>query len=415
MVTDNPSGTAFPGQGPSRPRKGPFTRWPRSSDVGLAVLMFVFEVIGVLSRTVDESGEFSLSMLGDIPAVTYLLLAASSVALLWRRSQPLLVLLATLTASLVWDVIDLADGPSLAIFVSLYGVGRYIASNRTSILAVAGAMIIVAGDDLLIEDEPFSVVGLSLGLVFAAWYLGRRVRGRGEYLALVEERAAYLERERAAEARRAVDEERTRIARELHDVVAHRVSMITVQAGAAQTVVDSDPERALRAMEAVEGAGREALQELRQVVGVLRTEEEREDLVPVHGLAEIPALVAEMSKAGMDASFFSDGVPDALPAGVGLASYRIVQEALTNVLKHAGPDPNAEVRLSVDDQMLTIEVVDRGSGDRTSGEATLPGSGHGLVGMRERASLLGGSFEAGPRLGGGFRVTARLPVEWSSS
>ena len=409
MVTGATSGPAFPGEEPTRPPKGPFTRWPRSSDAALAVIVFVLEVIGILSRAVSESGDFTISMLGDVPAATYLLLAASSIALLWRKRRPLIVLLATLIAGLAWDVIGLADGPSLAILISLYGVGRYIADNRTSLLAVAAALILVVGDDL-IEGEPASAIGLSLALVFLGWYLGRRIKGRREYLALVEERAEYLERAQAAEAQRAVDEERTRIARELHDLVAHRVSMITVQAGAAQTVAASDPERAVRAMEAVEQAGREALDELRQVLGVLRPDGQSENLVPMHGLADIADLVADMQSAGMDVSLSNDGAPDRLPAGVDLASYRIVQEALTNVLKHAGPAPEAEVRLSANDQMLTIEVTDRGSG-----VSTLPGSGHGVMGMRERAALLGGTFEAGPRPGGGFRIMVCLPFERSSS
>jgi signal transduction histidine kinase len=260
----------------------------------------------------------------------------------------------------------------------------------------------------VIEGEQATIVGLSMGLVFLPWYVGRRISARRDYLGLLEERAAYLERERAAEAQRAVTRERTRIARELHDLVAHRVSMITVQAGAAQTVAATDPERAMRAMEAVEHEGREALNELRQVLGVLRAEGEPGGLVPVHGLADIPHLVAEMKRAGLDVSLTSDGAPDDLPARVDLASYRIVQEALTNVLKHAGPDPKAEVRLSTDEGMLSIEVTDRGSG-----ASILPGSGHGLAGMRERAALLGGSFEAAPRPGGGFRIMARLPMERS--
>lgn len=372
--------------------------------------MFVLEVVGILGRAVNESGDFSLSMLGDIPAATYLLLAASSIALMWRRTLPLTVLAATLAASLVWDLIGLDDGPSLAILVSLYGVGRFIEEDRISFLAVTTALIVVVVDDLLIEGESLAVVGLSLVLVLLGWYLGRAVKGRREYLALVEERAEYLERERVAEAQRAVTEERTRIARELHDVVAHRVSMITVQAGAAQTVASSDPEKAIRAMEAVEEAGREALNELRQVLGVLRADEESESLVPMHGLADIPDLVTDATEAGMMVSLSSEGVPGEVVAGVDLASYRIVQEALTNVLKHAGPNPKAEVRLSANGQMLTIEVTDRGSG-----VSTMPGAGQGLVGMRERAALLGGTFEAGPRPGGGFRVLAHLPLDRSPS
>lgn len=373
----------------------------------LAVVVFVLEVVGILVGMANESGEFSRSMLGEVTTATYLLLAAGSIALLWRRSLPLIVLVVTLTASLVWDVIGLAGGPSLAIFVSLYGVGRYIEKDRSSFLALAGAAILVIANDM-IEREPVSVMGFSIALVFVPWYLGRRIKERREYLALLEERAEYLERERAAEAQQAVDEERTRIARELHDLVAHRVSMITVQAGAAQTVAVSDPEKAIRAMEAVEEEGREALRELRQVLGVLRPGEERKGLAPMHGLADIPGLVDEMNGVGIAVSLSNAGVPDVLPARIDLASYRIVQEALTNVLKHAGPDPKPEVRLSSDDHTLTIEVTDQGSG-----VSTLPGSGHGLVGMRERATLLGGTFEAGPSLRGGFRIMARLPLEWS--
>lgn len=371
----------------------------------LAVLAFVLEVIGILGRAVNESGDFSLSMLADVPVATYLLLAASSAALLWRRNHPLAVLATTLAASVVWDLLNLADGPSLAIFISLFGVGRYIEDRRTSLLAVVTAMVVVVADDLLIEGEDASVVLLSLGLVFVAWYVGRRVEGRREYLALLEERAEYLERERAAEAQRAAAEERTRIARELHDVVAHRVSMITVQAGAAQTVAHTDTERAIRAMAAVEQEGREALEELRQVLGVLRAESDERDLVPVHGMADIGDLVADMRRAGMDVSLEEACARAELPSQVDLASYRIAQEALTNVLKHGGPNPSARVRLTADDGHLTIEVTDRGSG-----VSTFPESGHGLAGMRERTALLGGTFEAGPRPEGGFRVMARLPL-----
>ena len=388
------------------PRRGPFQVWPHAADAALAFVAFSLEVVGILARAVNESGDFSLSFLGDVPVATYLLLGASSVALFWRRRHPLAVLTATLGASVVWDLMNLANGPSLAILISLYGVGRYVEEDRTNALAVLTAMLIAVADDLLIEGEEVSVVVLSVGLVFLAWYFGRRMKGRKEYLALLEERAEYLERERVAEAQRAVTEERTRIARELHDVVAHRVSMITVQAGAAQTVASSDPERAVRAMEAIEGEGREALEELRQILGVLRSEGGGKDLLPVHGIADIGDLVAEMRSAGMDVELFDDRDPGDIPAQVDLASYRIVQEALTNVVKHGGPDPSAEVWISSDDGYLTIEVTDNGSG-----VSVLPGSGHGLAGMRERTAFLGGTFEAGPRPDEGFRVKARLPLE----
>lgn len=408
MVTGTPSHATVSGSEPARPGRGPFSRWPRSADVALAAVVFVLEVIGILGRVVQESGEFSISMLGDVSPATYLLLAVSSIALIWRTAQPMIVVAITLGASIVWDVLGLAYGPSLAILIALYSVGRYVKEDRTSYLAVAAAVVLAITDDL-VESESASTMALTVGIVVLAWYVGRRVRGRRDYLALLEERAGYLERERVAEAQRAVTQERTRIARELHDLVAHRVSMITVQAGAAQTVASSDPAKAIRAMEAVEQAGREALDELRQVLGVLRTDD-ADALAPMHGVSEIPTLVSDMRDAGVDVAMSTEGVPDDVPARIELAAYRIVQEALTNVLKHGGPSPSAEVHLAKDGQMLSIEVTDRGTGG-----SSLPGSGQGLVGMRERATLLGGSFEAGLQPGGGFQVNARLPLERRSS
>jgi signal transduction histidine kinase len=230
------------------------------------------------------------------------------------------------------------------------------------------------------------------------WYVGRRLRIRGE-------RAAQLEREQAAEARRAVAEERTRIARELHDVVAHRVSLMTVQAGAAKTVAADDPESASKAMQAVETAGRQALDELRHLLGVLRPEADVEDMGPQPGLADVPRLVDQSRAAGLDVSLTMDGEQIDLPARVDLSAYRIVQEALTNALKHAGPGARAEVRLHTDNRGVDIEVLDNGRG-----VTILTGSGHGIVGMRERALLLGGRLDVGPRAGGGFHVVAYLPV-----
>ncbi|MEA3410166.1 MAG: sensor histidine kinase [Pseudomonadota bacterium] len=214
-----------------------------------------------------------------------------------------------------------------------------------------------------------------------------------------------LEREQDSEARRAVAEERTRIARELHDVVAHRVSLMTVQAGAAKTVAADDPEGALQAMEAVEKEGRLALDELRHLMGVLRPEAEDNALSPQSGIADIPRLVEHLREAGLDVTLTTDNVQTDLPAHVDLSAYRIVQEALTNVLKHAGTSARTEVRLSTEIHGVAIEVLDNGHG-----ATILPGSGHGIAGMRERAQLLGGSLNAGPRPGGGFQVVANLPI-----
>ena len=241
--------------------------------------------------------------------------------------------------------------------------------------------------------------------MYLTWYIGRRFRIRGDYMRLLQERAERLEQDQADEARRAVAEERTRIARELHDIVAHRVSLMTVQAGAAKTVAADDPEAALRAMEAVEKAGRQALDELRHLMGILRPETAADGLGPQPGLADVSRLVEHLKEAGLDVSLTMGVVSSDLPTRVDLSAYRIVQEALTNVLKHAGPGTRTELRLSTDNQGIAIEVLDSGHGT-----TTLPGSGHGIIGMRERALLLGGSLDAGPRPGGGFHVLAHLPI-----
>jgi signal transduction histidine kinase len=219
-------------------------------------------------------------------------------------------------------------------------------------------------------------------------------------------------REREAELRRIVTEERARIARELHDVVAHRVSLMTVQAGGAKAVAAEDPAAALQAMGAVEEAGRQALAELRHLLGVLRPETDTGDeLGPQPGLADLPRLADRVRQAGVDVALSTGSLPAALPARMDLFAYRIVQEALTNVLKHAGQGARAEVRLRSGNGAIAIEVLDDGRGVNGGpglAEDQLPG--HGIIGMRERALLLGGSLDAGPRPDGGFRVVARLPI-----
>jgi signal transduction histidine kinase len=207
-------------------------------------------------------------------------------------------------------------------------------------------------------------------------------------------------------------------------VVAHRVSLMTVQAGAAKAVAAEDPEAALQAMGAVEEAGRQALDELRHLLGVLRPETDPDGLGPQPGLADLPRLVEQTRRAGLDVALATDGVPAGLPARVDLFAYRIVQEALTNVVKHAGPGAHAKVRLGTDRRGIVIEVLDDGhpteSGSepadgRRPADADRPDTsgrpaGHGIVGMRERARLLGGTLEARPRPDGGFRVLAHLPT-----
>jgi len=226
----------------------------------------------------------------------------------------------------------------------------------------------------------------------------------------LEERTAELEQAREELARRAVVEERLRLARELHDVVAHAMSVIAVQSGVGAHVAKTQPEEAAKALAAIEATSRAALTELRRLLGVLRQDSEPQaSLTPVPGLANLDSVLTEVGKAGLAVRVRVEGTPSSLPAGVDLSAYRIVQEALTNVVKHAGP-AHAQVVVGYRDQEVTVEVIDDGRGAATPVGDGRMGTGHGLIGMRERVAAFGGELEVGPRPGGGFRVAARLPL-----
>ncbi|CAN5213332.1 hypothetical protein BH18ACT5_BH18ACT5_01530 [soil metagenome] len=218
----------------------------------------------------DSNPDIALRPLSEVPTAALLVFAVASAALYWRRHRPLSVLGVNLGASVA--SIGLGFGPVVALFVSLYSAGRYGANNQWNYIGL-GAALIVIGSTAFNEEVTAPQTGFGLILLFVVWYIGRRIRLRGE-------RVGQLEREQAAEARRVVADERSRIARELHDVVAHRVSLMTVQAGAAKTVAADDPVGAIRAMEAVEHAGRQALDELRHLLGVLRPEADETGSVP---------------------------------------------------------------------------------------------------------------------------------------
>jgi signal transduction histidine kinase len=401
------------GNAPRRFR-GPFARWPRAADAVLAAAVY----LGTVFLVDGPDGAIVVRPIGDVPIPVLLLFTVAGAALYWRRRAPLAVLGVAVTTWALTLGSGYADLGGVAI-VALYSAGRHAteAQDRWAKVGVAAAVVVVLVDGLTDPALAWGEAAFGAVVMFVAWDVGRRLRLRSE-------RAAQLLREQAAEARRIVIEERTRIARELHDVVAHRVSLMTVQAGAAKAVAAEDPEGALRAMAAVEEAGRQALDELRHLLGVLRPETGLDGLGPQPGLADLPRLVEQTRGAGLDVSLATDGLSGELPARVDLFAYRIVQEALTNVLKHAGPGARTEVRLGSDRNGIVIEVVDDGRGtdkglesadgrqpvdsdrQRRSGRS----AGHGIVGMRERARLLGGTLEARPRPDGGFRVVAHLPT-----
>lgn len=240
-----------------------------------------------------------------------------------------------------------------------------------------------------------------------AWALGKTLRWRQLRGDRLEARTLELEAAREQQVRAAVSEERAQIARELHDVVAHSVSLMVLQAGAARQAFDLQPEKARASLLSVEATGRTAMSELRRMLGVLRKPGEADGLTPQPSLRHLDLLIAQMRQAGLRVDLDVQGSAEAAPPGVDLAAYRIVQEGLTNVLKHAGPC-RAQVHIRGDAAEVEVAVEDDGAPNRTASDA---GTGHGLIGMRERANLYGGTFEAGPRPGGGFSVRARLPFE----
>jgi signal transduction histidine kinase len=244
------------------------------------------------------------------------------------------------------------------------------------------------------------------GPALIAWAIGDSMRNRRAYYAALEDRAARLERERDAQAQIAAAAERARIARELHDVIAHNVSVMVVQADGASYALDRSPERARQALAAISSTGRQALDEMRHMLGVLRSADERSGVAPIPGVGQLDELLDQTRASGLAVSFTVQGVPGPLPSGVALAAYRTVQESLTNVRKHGGPAAQAQVILRYCDDALMLTITDDGRG----AAAVTDGAGHGLIGMRERVAVYGGSLEAGPRPGGGYQVTARLPL-----
>jgi signal transduction histidine kinase len=274
--------------------------------------------------------------------------------------------------------------------------------------AAAGLLIALAAGALVAHNDPTQAFGdfLGVALLFSIVWLTAFAIGRKlEQAAAAERRADQLEREREQKAREAVSEERARIARELHDVVGHSVSVMTVQASAVRRRLKPDQDREREALEVVEQTGREALAEMRRLVGVLRRPEEAPALAPQPSLEHLDRLVAQARESGLPVGLSIEGEPTQLPPGVDLTAYRLVQEGLTNAIKHARAT-QADVLVRYGEGVVEILVTDNGSGGGDGG-----GGGHGLVGMRERVAVYGGELDAGPRPEGGYTLHARLPVQ----
>jgi signal transduction histidine kinase len=371
------------------------------ADVALGLAITIFALVNA------ARGEVRM----DVLSVPLLLL--QTLPIIWRRKSPMLVILVVGSAITVYSLLGYNDSSAgLGIFVAFYTVAANMPRRRATIAAAITAVGIfisfasyAALNSMSGWTSNMTITYFSFGI---AWLIGDNLRVRRAYTRQLEERASELEHEKEEKAAQAVTEERARIARELHDVVAHYVSVMVVQAAAARRVVDKDPAAAKGALEAVETAGRTALAEMRRMLEVLRTDDP--GMGPQPGLGEIERLIATVREAGLPVEFSIKGEACCLPAGMDLAAYRIIQEALTNTVKHGGKAA-ATVAIHYTENTLEIEVVDDGRGAAAPLLSGIDGSGHGLIGMKERVALFGGVLEVGPVLTGGYRVLARMPIE----
>jgi signal transduction histidine kinase len=365
----------------------------RHGDLALALVLATFGVV-----------ELWLVDVGPKPIAVPASLVAG-LALYWRRVAPLAVAAAVFGAvageSLLGVSLDRPDSPLLVALAATYAVAAY----RDLRIALAGMAIALAGIWIGVAGQTtnnHSDFAFTAVVVSAGWLVGRGMRGRVRQTAELAERTRQLEEAREAERLAAVAEERRRIARDLHDVIAHSVSVMVVQAGAAEDIFARNPEGVLEPIRAVQETGRAALVEMRRLLGLLREDGEL-GLAPQPRLADLDALAEQMRLAGLPVEVELEGNPRPLPIGVDLSVYRIAQEALTNALKHAGP-ARARLVLRYRESEVELEVVDDGSSS-ANGDG-----GHGLIGMRERVAVFGGTLEADRLPEGGFRVLARLPV-----
>ncbi|MFF4044465.1 sensor histidine kinase [Streptomyces sp. NPDC001816] len=389
-------------------------RHPTWVDSFWAVVLFGISGVSVVSQNGVPDHHMSVGGGLTVSAVLCVVVA------LRRRFPEAMLLLAFATglAQLVLDIeMTAADFAMLVITYTVAAVGARWASRLALFVSLSAAALA----QIRWPDPHSSGLGQAAIAVFQtvpfalAWVLGDSMRTRRAYFAQLEERAARLEKEREAQAKVAVAAERARIARELHDVVAHNVSVMVVQADGAAYVLDAAPDQAKKALETISSTGRQALAEMRRLLGVLRTGEHQEsgEYVPQPDVEQIDDLIEKCRSSGLPVDFKVEGTPRPLPSGVELTAYRIVQEALTNTRKHGGPNAGASVRLVYFDDGLGLLVEDDGKGapHELYEEGGADGQGHGLIGMRERVGMVGGTLDAGPRPGGGFRISALLPLK----
>ncbi|MGW7358202.1 sensor histidine kinase [Streptomyces sp. NPDC054802] len=386
---------------------------PLAFDGALAFAALVCMVAGSFADPHGPHGPTFGTRTPDERSVVLIVVAAA--ALVFRRREPRGVLLVTGAVSVVELVTgDPAAPVAMAAVIALFTLAARTDRPTTWRVGLV-TMAVLTGSAMFFGSSPwYTQENLGIfawtGMAAAA---GDAVRSRRAFVDAIRERAERAERTREEEAGRRVAEERLRIARDLHDVVAHHIALVNVQAGVAAHVMDKRPDQAKEALAHVREASRSALNELRATVGLLRQSGDPEaPTEPAPGLGVLDELVTRFRQAGLPVEVARAEDGGTTPAAVDLAAYRIIQEALTNVQKHAGPDAKAEVSVVRVGSRLEITVIDNGAAKaETQTPGPADGGGHGLIGMRERVGALGGTLTAGPRYGGGFRVQAILPLQ----
>jgi signal transduction histidine kinase len=373
-------------------------------DSLLAALIASFDLLLFISRVaVSPEGELE----PEPWYITLPLIFGVVAPLAFRRKYPITAAYVMVGVGIAHSVLEIGIASMFTTCIALYTLVAYV-SRRSALLflAVNEVVSLVQTPWQIPEQWVTTLIVVNLSLAFS-WALGEFVGARRAYHAELEQRLRLLETERDQQARIAVAEERARIARELHDVVAHAVSVMVVQADGAAYAVRTQPDLAERAVKTIASTGRDALAELRRLLGVLRSEDTDSERTPQPGTQSLSELAGRVRAVGLPVQLDIVGNVDDLPAGVGLGIYRIVQEALTNSLKHAGPGTSASVRVERNGDRVELSIVD--DGRRSSRALVGVSGGNGLIGMRERALVFGGTLDAGPRSGGGWQVTASLP------
>lgn len=378
-----------------------------ATDMLLSLGLFALSIGSVLGYDMTVNPD-----LRPVDAIGVALIALQTLPLLWRRNAPV----AVLTTTVIGFVIDRglnypASWAFIGISLAIYTVGAQLPPRRSLLIGgiTIDIVLLWTAVGVFIADtvEAFALIS-EIAVLGLPLLLGREAYHRQQRMIELERMAIRADHEREKQAAEAVARERIRIARELHDVVAHEITVMTIQSAGARRIIAADPEQAHSAMESAEAAGHRALTEIRRLLGMLRTTDPR-TTDPQPGMATIHRLVDQMNDAGLPTELTIKGEERTLPLGIDLNAYRIIQESVTNTLKHGGPGVRAEIDVAYTDHELAIEVRDDGRGasawHESAGEP-----GQGLVGMHERAALLDGILTAGPRPGGGYRVSAKIPL-----